>query len=125
MSGWKTGAGSCPRGRRYGSAAIAISEIWDLSPTPTATSTFKFAISIRPSLEIPSTTWCAGVVVGVGGPRIGSAGRDHRQDARRNDERLRSGAGRTVRRPNGKETTAETDPRGSRPRGSPQVAATG
>ena len=36
------------RGRRYGSAAIAISEIWGLSPTPTATSTFKFAISIRP-----------------------------------------------------------------------------
>src|SRR5262245_53047013 len=67
----------------------------------------------------------AGVVVGVGGPRIGSAGRDHRQDARRNDERLRSGAGRTVRRPNGKEPPAETDPRGSRPRGSPQVAATG
>jgi hypothetical protein len=56
--GWKTGAGSCPRGRRYGSAAIAISEIWDLSLTLTATSTFKFAISIRPSSEIPSTTSC-------------------------------------------------------------------
>jgi hypothetical protein len=40
--------GPSPRGRRYGSAAIAISEIWGLSPTPTATSTFKFAISIRP-----------------------------------------------------------------------------
>src|SRR5215472_9739094 len=26
--------------------------------TPTATSTFKFAISIRPSLEIPCTTSC-------------------------------------------------------------------
>src|SRR6266481_1220493 len=103
MSGWKTGAGSCPRGRRYGSAAIAISEIWDLSLTPTATSTFKFAISIRPSSEIPSTPGAAGVVVGVSGPRLRSAWRDDRQDARKNDERLRRGIGRAIRRPKGKQ----------------------
>src|SRR5262249_45794429 len=64
-------------------------------------------------------------VVGVGGPRIRSAWRDDRQDARRNDERLRRRVGRTLRRPNGEEPPAETDPRDPRPRGSPQVAATG
>src|SRR5262249_46570315 len=61
---------------------------------------------------------------GVGGPRIRSAWRDDRQDARRNDERLRRGVGRTLRRPNGEEPPAERDPRDPRPRGSPQVAAT-